>query len=158
MAGTQDNHRFEAHHGPMSDLPPEQPTPAAEPTPTQSMPVENSTDVSGASGAPTGQRFRDRLWGLRAVILVALASVILGGLGGAGLASFGGHEDGRSGPGNHRFQGGGPGGPPGMWRDRGPRGKGWKDKRGMGQRQWGQDGPPADQPTPTSPASPTPSS
>jgi hypothetical protein len=48
---------------------------------------------------PPGPRFRDRVLGIRAVAAVALASLVLGGLGGAvlGAVSAGG-EDRRGGP------------------------------------------------------------
>jgi hypothetical protein len=63
----------------------------------------------------------DRLWSFRALIAVALASVILGGLAGAALANVGDDEDDRRGPG--RFHRMGPMGPPhGQWQWRnGPR-------------------------------------
>jgi hypothetical protein len=72
------------------------------------------------------QRFVDRLWSFRALIAVALASVILGGLAGAALASAGDGNDRRGGP--MRFQRGGPMGPP-----RGGRQWQWGDGPGSGQ-------------------------
>jgi len=111
--------------GPMSEKPPEsRPTPPPDPDP-----------------APAKQRLRDRLWSLRAVIAVALASVIIGGLGGAALANVAQDDDERRFPGQGRFDRGGPGGPPGLMKERRrERMEEWR--RGMGQRQWGQDGPP----------------
>ena len=65
--------------------------------------------------APPRQRFADRLWSFRALIAVALASVIIGGLAGAALANAGDDHDDRGGP--MRFQRGGPMGPGGpQWR------------------------------------------
>jgi hypothetical protein len=63
------------------------------------------------------QRFTDRVWGVRDVIVVAVVALLLGGVIGAGLASIGGHDrrDDRFGPGMHgRFDKhftGRPGGP-----------------------------------------------
>jgi len=152
MAGSQDNHRFRAHDGDMTELPPDSrpvPPPDGEATPTQAIPAEGTTAT-----APK-QRFRDRVWGLRAMIAVALASVILGGLAGAALGSFGDHGDeGRFGPGHGRFQRGGPMGPPGMMR--------WKERQDFKQWQRDQQGPPGVPPSPPTPAptpaTPTPSS
>lgn len=136
--------------GSMNEVPPGS-TPAAspdpDPNPTQAIPAQ----------PPEKQRLRDRLWSLRAVIAVALASVIIGGLGGAALANVSNHdEDGRFGPGAGRFNRGGPGGPPGM--NSGPEDqKQFPDRRGMGQRQWGQGGvPPVPMPTQMPPQIPSP--
>jgi hypothetical protein len=96
--------------GGMNDLPPEsRPVPPSNPDPTatQAMPADRS--ARQRSETPARQRLRDRLRSLRAVIAVALASVIIGGLGGAALASVSGHDDGRMGPGHGRFNRGGPG-------------------------------------------------
>jgi hypothetical protein len=115
VAGSQDKHRFGAHHGSVTDVPPEShPVPPPEPDPhaTRVLPPDQAPP-------PPKQRFADRLWSLRAVIAVALASVILGGLAGAAIANAGNDDD-RRGP--MRFQRGGPMGP------------------GGGQWQWG-DGP-----------------
>lgn len=144
------------HHGRVSDVPPE---PAGEPAAEQTHVLP--PDQPAAAPRPA---FKDRLWSLRAVIAVALASVILGGLGGAALASVGHDHDRRGGPFQGRF-GRGPMGPnqmgPGQqwqWND-GPRGT-WPGRRGMGQRQWTQQGPggqggqlvpPSSGPTPTPP-------
>jgi hypothetical protein len=98
----------------MSDNTPVEGTAHQAPVPPQA----NEGTTPPAQTAPK-QRFTDRLWGLRAVIAVAIASVIIGGLGGAALASLGGrHDDGRSGPGfGHHFRGG-----PGQGQGRGPNG------------------------------------
>jgi hypothetical protein len=134
----------------MNEVPPGStpaPPPAASPDPDA-----NATQAVPAVQPAEKQRLRDRLWSFRAVIAVALASVIVGGLGGAALANVSNNdEDGRFGPGAGRFN---RGGPPGM--DRGPLDrKQFPDRRGMGQRQWGQGGvPPVPMPTPA-PPSPT---
>ena len=101
-------------------------------------PVEataHQESVSDPTEHPPKQRWTDRLWGFKTVIAVALASVIIGGLGGAALANIGGSDgDDRRGPGfGHQFRGGpgqgrGPNGsgPPGQLKkqDRGPNGLG----------------------------------
>jgi hypothetical protein len=93
---------------------------------------------------PPTQRWTERLWGLKAVIAVALASLVIGGLGGAAVAGLGDHHgDNRTGPGfGHQFRGGpgqgrGPRGfvPPGQLKreDRGHRpGPGPDDRGGRG--------------------------
>jgi len=145
----------------MNDLPPDArpvPPPEPDPTPTQAMSAQQSPDPGVP--APAKQPLRDRLWSFRAVIAVALASVVIGGLGGAALADVSNRgEDGRLGPGQGRFNRGGIGGPPGMPND-GPRDrmKRWHDQPGMGQRQWNEDGdapsrPLAPLPSPTLPKS-----
>jgi hypothetical protein len=96
--------------GGMNDLPPESrpvPPSSPDPTATQAMPADRSARRRSETAAR--QRLRDRLWSLRAVIAVALASVIIGGLGGAALAGVSGDDDGRMGPGHGRFNRGGPG-------------------------------------------------
>ncbi len=148
----QDTHRFSAHHVGVSEEPPE-----SQPAPPD--PDPHATRVIPPDRAPVAPqpRFVDRLWSLRAVIAVALASVILGGLGGAALASASGDQDGRRGP--ARGPGMGPGmgpggqrgvrpGPPGWYWREGPR---ESERRGMGQDQWDQEGPavpPGGVPTP----------
>jgi hypothetical protein len=86
----QAQHRSEGHPATMSDT---QPTSAQPP-------------------GPPAERFRDRVFRFRAVLAVAVAGVLLGGLGGFGLhaATDGGSDDrmGRFGPGQ-RPGGGGPG-------------------------------------------------
>jgi hypothetical protein len=81
------------------------------------------------------QRFVERVWGLKAVIAVALASVIIGGLGGAALAKGGDRQgrDGRMGFGH------GPGPGFGQGFGRGPNGQGppGQMKRMPGQGQQG---------------------
>ena len=87
---SQDRHRFGAHHGPMNDQPdpPNPPTQPLQPDPGHRvLPPDPTLQQGGAVAPPPKERFVDRLWSLRAVIAVALASVILGGLGGAALAS-----------------------------------------------------------------------
>ncbi|MET0998050.1 MAG: hypothetical protein ABWX73_04980 [Marmoricola sp.] len=141
----------------MSDQPPESrpaPPPEPDPTPTRVLPPDQPPP------APK-QRLSERLWSFRAVIAVALASVIVGGLGGAALASVAQDDDqGRFGPGQVRFNRGGPGGPGTMderRRERMEEWKEWRDQRGQGRRWWGQDGPPVVPPSGVpSPARPTP--
>ncbi len=165
---------------PMNDLPPDsRPLPPSdpEPTPTQAIPAQQAADqpvgppvgppVGSPVGPPVGppadkQRLRDRLWSFRALIAVALASVIVGGLGGAALASVADNgNDGRRGPG--QFNRGGGFGGPGMM-NRGPRngrqnGQQGFDRRGTGPRQFGQDDAPDGQPSgPPTPVVPTPTS
>jgi hypothetical protein len=127
----------------MNDLPPDsRPVLPPDPEPT-----------------PPKQRLRDRVWSFRAVIAVALASVIVGGLGGAALANVSDHgDDGRfgRGPGGFNRGGPGPGGPPGMMDGQGRDGmRGQPDRRGMGQRQWDEQRrpgvPPSGLPSPTLP-------
>lgn len=139
----------------MTDQPPEsRPAPPPEPDPTH-------TSVLPPDQEPPEprQRLQDRLWSFRSVIAVALASVIVGGLGGAALASVAQDDDERRfGPGQGRFNRGDPDGPSGMMDDRRrERMKQWRDERGLGQRQRGQDGPPGVPPSglPT-PIRPTP--
>jgi hypothetical protein len=132
----------------MNDLPPQsRPVLPPDPdlNPTQALPADQSpneyADQPTAPPPPPRQRLRDRLWSFRAVIAVALASVIVGGLGGAALASVSNNGDqGRFGPGAGRFNRGGPGSPPGM-NGNGPNGlRQWQQQHGMGQRQWTQQG------------------
>lgn len=138
----------------MSDLPPESRSATPEPDQTRSLPAQG----------PEKQRLGDRLWSFRSVIAVALASVIVGGLGGAALASVAHDDDeGRLGPGRARFNRGGPGEGPGMMDERRrERMEQWRDQGGTGQREWGwgQDGqrgtPPSGLPTPTRPTPPGP--
>ena len=144
VARSQDKHRFPAHHGCVNDVPPgagTTPPPDPDPTRTHVLPP----DRDPAAGR---QRFTDRAWSLRSVIAVALASVILGGLGGAALASAGDddHERGR------HFERGGPV-PPGMQRfhDRRKELKEFRQHRG-GQPWWAPDGPRGSEaPSPTKP-------
>jgi hypothetical protein len=81
------------HHGRMSDLPP-QPQPVA--------PSAEQPDVQPDVQPTATQRFRERLWSLRAVVAVAPASVIVGGLGGAALANLADHGDDRRGTGRRQ--------------------------------------------------------
>ena len=112
---------------------------------------------------PLTWRLNERDWSFRSVIAVALVSLIIGGLGGAGLASVGQDDDERHlGPGHGRLDKSGRDGPLGMDKRRPDRMKQWHQQRGLGQRQWGQDGtpgvPPSRQPKPSrpTPLSPTP--
>ena len=121
MGGAQDKHRIAAHHEGVSDVPPEsRPASSAEPPETEPDPHSTRVLPPDRPAPAARERFVDRLWSFRALIAVALASVILGGLAGAALANIG-DEDERRGPG--RFHRMGPMGPPGhqQWQWRGPR-------------------------------------
>ena len=156
LSGSQDKHRFPAHHECVSDVPPE-----SRPLPPEPDPTTRVLPPDQEPGPPK-QRFVDRVWDFRALIAVALASVIVGGLGGAALASAGDHNDRRVGP--NRFQRGGPMAPPPgsrhwQWGDGPGRGQGndpmprW---RGPGQfDQQGPGGQPSAPPRPL-PTQPTP--
>jgi hypothetical protein len=109
---SQVNDRSMTHHGRVSEN---------EPGPAETQPVEPTVQQ------PARTRWRDRSWSLPVLVVVALVAVLLGGLGGAALASVGGHQDGSRGPGFGR----GPGGP-GMMPGRGVPGQ-----RGFGQRGFG---------------------
>jgi len=143
----------------MSDLPPEsRPAPAPEPDPTDTRVLPPDREPP----APR-QRLSERVWSFRSVIAVALTAVIVGGLGGAALASVAQDDQGRFGPGqfNRGGPGAGRGGGPGMMDERRrERMKEWRDQRGQGQRPWGQggqDGPPVVPPSGLpSPSRPTP--
>jgi hypothetical protein len=81
---------------------PASPPPAEETRTLPPDPVLSAPAAAGPPAPPPGPRFRDKLWSLRAVIAVALASVLLGGAGGAAIANLtnGNGNDGRMGPGN----------------------------------------------------------
>ncbi len=78
-----------------------------EPAAAQPERPEQPVQQPDPTPVPVGPRLRDRVFGLRSVVSVALAGVILGGLGGFGIhaATDGDGRDGRMG----RF---GPGGFP----------------------------------------------
>lgn len=76
IARAQVRHRFAAHTGAMSD----DVDPAAPPSP-EPAPEPTSTGPTAPARVP----WRDRVLGWRGVLAVALASLILGGLGGAAL-------------------------------------------------------------------------
>jgi hypothetical protein len=109
--------------------------------------------------APTPQpvlktRWRDRAWTFRAMLAVALASLVIGGIaGGAIVAAAGGDDD----DGYYRMGPGGPGGrmPPGMgprrFRDGGPQWR-WQDGQPPGPEltPYGQQAPPTPTPSPGS--------
>ena len=157
------------HPEDMNDLPPgSPPAPPPDPdaTPTSAIPVTQGGDpgtvqpTAQPGETPAKQRLRDRLWSFRAVIAVALASVIVGGLGGAALANVSDGDSRGFGPGQNRFQRGGPGVPPEMMDGRRQdRLEQWRERRGLGQHQWEQENPgfpnrpapPSDLPAPTTP-------
>ncbi len=136
MPGAQVRHRDGRHGGPMDDAPrdPRRPdTPAdggdqtaplgAVPPHDPARPVPTTYAPPGAGAVPVPgrwERLRERAWSLRAVLAVALASVLLGSAGGAALASAAGGEDaGRGGPGGPGGRHGFNGGPPGFGRQGG---------------------------------------
>lgn len=91
---------------------------------TAAQPAQSTTaETTVPPGAqPPRRRFVDRLWGIKSMIAVALAAVIIGGLGGAALANVGDDGDQRGG-----F---GPGGRHGGFHHFGNRGG---DRGGFGQ-------------------------
>lgn len=123
-------------HGP-ADTPAEHPTVEQGPVPPAEHIAAPAPAMASTQAQPQAipkQRFVDRVWGFKSIIAVALASVIIGGLGGAALARGGDHQ-GRNdrmgfghGPGQGFGQGRGPGGfgPPGQQRNRqGNQGRGF---------------------------------
>ena len=92
------------------------------------------------------QRFADRVWSLPAVIAIALVSVILGGLGGAALASAGDDDRRRHFQRDDEL-------PPKLQRYL-ERRQEFLERRGLGRRDWA---PPEDF-YPSRPPRPTPSS
>jgi hypothetical protein len=137
------------------------PPPDPDASPTQALPAQGAPVPPGSQ--PASPRLRDRVWSLRAVIAVALASVIIGGLGGAALANVADDDgDVRRGPGG--FQRGGPGGPPGMDDGRPQDRRNWPGRRGTDQRPRDRDRPPSypdgqlTPPTAPAPTLPTPTS
>ena len=140
----------------MSDTQPTaaQPDPPQEPPSRPTEPTEPAPlpEAAAVPAAPR-TRLRDLVFGLRSLVAVALAGVVLGGLAGFGIhaATDGDGRDGRMG----RFGpgagfGGGPGGPGGF--PQGPGGQGGPRDMGPGQMGPGQQLPPQGQPS----AAPTP--
>ena len=120
--------------------------------------------ATAPAAAASQIRWRDRVWSFRAMIAVALASLVIGGIGGGlvgGVLGFVvGHHEGRDelgpwGPGMH-----GPGMHGPKWKERGHGfggGPGWKwDDGGPQGPLTPYGGPPA--PTPTPAPTPAPSS
>ena len=107
-----------------STLDPPAPPPPAQPA----QPAPAAHDATYA--APTKPRFLDQVLGMRAVIAVALAALIIGGLSGFLLGEH-------TGGGDDRFGRGGPGGFPGGQGFRGgPQGMpGQQGQQGFGQGQ-----------------------
>jgi hypothetical protein len=135
----------------MTDKPPD-----AHPAPQQ------GTDPTPSGTTSTKPGLLERVWTLPGVVAVALASVIIGGLGGAALASASddgsdGH-DARFGPGHNRVQGPGHNRVqkdghlrrPGMMNER--QRKLWREWRQEQRRQGRPDG----LPSPSRPTKPTP--
>ena len=87
--------------------PPEQPAEQPVEQPVVPPPPPPTQAPAGPAYAPDRPRLRDRLFGLRALVAVALAGVVLGGLAGFGIhaATDGDGPDdrfGRVGPGGFR--------------------------------------------------------
>ena len=72
----------------------------AEPGLTTAQDTAAPAPAAQAPAANSGPRLRDRLFGLRAMIGVGLAGLVLGGLGGVGVGAVAGHDD-RDGRGGH---------------------------------------------------------
>lgn len=96
-----------------SNQPPEQDQPSAAgaepPTPTR-PPTPPPTPPQGepethAQPAPVKPRLRDRVLGMRAVAGVALATLVLGGLGGAAIGAAAGDDSPGERQGDHGFGG-----------------------------------------------------
>ncbi len=87
--------------------------------------MSENTAPEPAPEPPTEVRtgWRDRVFGLRGVVAVGLATLVLGGAGGAAIATIAHHDDDRSGWGRVE-QGELPGGP-------GPRGFGQEARPGV---------------------------
>lgn len=93
-------------------------TPAAEDTTVidaAAVPEPAPANEAPTATTQTGPRLRDTVWNFRSMILVAVASLLIGGAGGAaitGIASHDGHgermriSDFRGGEGQMRFPGG----------------------------------------------------
>ena len=98
---------------------------ASEPTAEQPLPDQPPAPAEPASGPAAGPvlktRWRDRAWSFRAMLAVALATLVIGGVAGGSivaLADGDGHD-------HHGVRPWGPGGPMG-----GPGWK-WRDPRGF---------------------------
>ena len=80
----------------------------------------NSPDPDETPATQPRTRWQDRVWSFRAMLAVALASLLIGGLGGAAITAVAGGDDVRR---ELRMGPWSPGGdgPPG-WHHRGPRG------------------------------------
>lgn len=134
-------------------------SPGPDATPAQPAADEPATVSQPVTAGPTAgpvlkTRWRDRVWSFRAMLAVALATLVIGGVGGlvVGAAAARHHDrhDGfydRMGPGGPGMMGPG-------WRMRG--GPGW---HGYDGQPYGQPygGPASSLPAPANPASPTPS-
>jgi hypothetical protein len=88
---------------PEAPVPPPAAQPTAQPTaqPAYAMPVPAGYPAYAAQQRP---RFADQVMGMRAVVAVALACLIIGGLSGFILGHAAGSDGGRFGPGPGGFQ------------------------------------------------------
>jgi hypothetical protein len=125
------------------------------PGPDLETPASTADTTSGAPAPVLKTRWRDRAWSFRAMLGVALASLVLGGIAGGVVGAVANGED----DGHPRIGRWGPGmdGPPGL-RGKGPRhfgghgGPGWRwdDGPGTGPAPYGSPAPqPRTSPTPT---------
>ena len=89
----------------------ESPTPPGPPLPPR--PPHAGDDAPTESSGPVKPRLLDRVLGMRAVAGVALATLILGGLGGAAIGAAAADDSGDGGRGEHGFGGRLEGGPDG---------------------------------------------
>ncbi len=148
---SQDKHRLLPHSGQMSEQPPGNgPDPEY---PTQSLPEHQAAaaEEAGTTGSSRPRRgfrerydaLRERTWSFRSVVAVALATLIVGGLGGAAIGALvdDDHDDRRQGRFERADDRRGWQGRDGRER----RGPGQWGRRGQGQGQWGRDGSPGDQ-------------
>ncbi|HET6153206.1 MAG TPA: hypothetical protein VFE15_09620 [Marmoricola sp.] len=98
---------------------------------------QNEALAAPVTAVPAKARLRDRVWSFRAMLAVGVATLLIGGAGGAGIVALadGGNDHG---PQIGRFAGG-PGGPGGFGGRRGGFGGGEGfGQNGPGTRQFGQ--------------------
>jgi hypothetical protein len=111
LAGTQRTDRYGGDAGSMAEneVPEEHPeveAVVAEPVPAESTPAT----VPAAASVAVPVKFRDRIWSTRAMIAVAIATLLLGGVGGAAIAHHGNERHRMvkfEGPGGRGFEGNG---------------------------------------------------
>jgi hypothetical protein len=151
--------------GEQPEQPEEQPTEPMAATPPPPPPLPPPPTLAAPVAAPALQRvrLRDQAFGIKSLVTVAVAGVIVGGLAGFGIhaATDDDHRDSRMGrfgpgfgPGGGFREGRGPGGFPGGGFPGGP---GQDQDGGPGTQQLPPPGSSSDQPTP-SPTTPSPSS
>lgn len=80
--------------------------------PAQTPGSAENNEAPAAPAAPAGPRLRDRMWTFRSLLAVGIASLLLGGAGGAALVAATGDDHDRD---QHRMgRWNGPGGPGGF--------------------------------------------